>query len=58
MGDYNRHWEVAWNRGIVRWPKSATVKCPLVDSGTAFWVAAAAANHISYLITSNFFVFR
>ena len=54
MGDYNRHWEVAWNRGIVCWPKSATVKCPLVDSGTAFWVAAAAAephfllNHVQF----------
>ena len=54
MGDYNRHWEVAWNRGIIRWPKSATVKCPLVDSGTAVWVAAAAAephfslNHVQF----------
>ncbi|CAI5733503.1 unnamed protein product [Peronospora farinosa] len=43
MSGSARYWDVEWNQGSVRWPTTASVQCPSVESGTATWVAAAAA---------------
>ena len=49
MGGPNQHWHVEWNRGSVRWPTTASVQCPLVESGTAIWAAVAAAEPLVLL---------
>ncbi|CAI5729695.1 unnamed protein product [Peronospora effusa] len=57
MSESTRYWDVEWSQVRVRWPTTASVQCPSVISGTAIWVAAAAAEPQELLRQVQFFRF-